>query len=155
MIDSSKFKQFQSQIDGIEDELYEYACKLAGNKYSAKDLLREAIHELLNSNILYNDKESLKSITIYAMRNIYLRNIVDLDNHLFWYMEIKRIPTMKEIVGSLKELELEYKVPLAMHLSGYKNKEIAKRMCISPEEVLMKLAISKHRIKKRLNASMH
>lgn len=136
---------FQSHLMSLQDNLLNFAYMLTSNRDDAYDLLQDTTLKALDNQEKYAENTNFKGWVFTIMRNIFINNyrksvraatIVDTTDNLY-HLNISQDSgleapegayTINEIQGAINALAEELRVPISMHVSGYKYQEIADEM---------------------------
>ena len=133
---------FRKDLIGVQDELLRFAYKLTTDREEANDLLQETSLKALDNEDKYMPDTNFKGWMYTIMRNIFINNyrkvvrdqtFVDRTENLYHlnlpqesgFESTESSYDLKEMHRIVNSLPKEYKVPFAMHVSGFKYREIA------------------------------
>jgi RNA polymerase sigma-70 factor (ECF subfamily) len=160
--------EFTTQLTNLEDYLRRHALILTLNKEDANDLLQETFLKALKNKEMFmaSQYKNLKGWTYTVMKNIFINNYRRIKN---WQNKIRDISAdnavttennsyedlftmiqLKDMNNAIENLEASQKVPLVMHLSGYKYKEIADKLGISIGTVKSRIFFAKKNLKDKI-----
>ena len=137
---------FRKDLIGVQDELLRFAYKLTTDREEANDLLQETSLKALDNEDKYMPDTNFKGWMYTIMRNIFINNyrkvvrdqtFVDRTENLYHlslpqesgFESTESSYDLKEMHRIVNSLPKEYKVPFAMHVSGFKYREIAEKNC--------------------------
>lgn len=140
----------------MQENMMSFALKLTANKDDAWDLLQDTTLKALDNQEKFVDNVNFKGWILTIMHNLFINNcykfvrtstVVDQSIELYsldaevdsGFMDPDRVCDLQEITDAIGRLDDELKIPLSMHLSGYKYEEIAEKLQIP-------LGTVKHRI---------
>lgn len=140
-----KSLSFRKDLIGVQDELLRFAYKLTTDREEANDLLQETSLKALDNEDKYTPDTNFKGWMYTIMRNIFINNyrkivrdqtFVDQTENLYHlnlpqdsgFESTERAYDLKEMHRVVNALPKEYRVPFAMHVSGFKYREIAEKL---------------------------
>ena len=136
---------FKKDLLGVQDDLLRFAYKLTSDREEANDLLQETSLKALDNEEKYTPDTNFKGWMYTIMRNIFINNyrkvvrdqtFVDTTDNLY-HLNLPRDAAfestesaydLKEMHRVVNALAKEYKIPFAMHLAGFKYREIADKL---------------------------
>ena len=147
-----KSLSFRKDLVGVQDELLRFAYKLTTDREEANDLLQETSLKALDNEDKYMPDTNFKGWMYTIMRNIFINNyrkvvrdqtFVDRTDNLYHlnlpqdtgFESTEKAYDLKEMHRVVNSLPKEYRVPFAMHVSGFKYREIAEKLNISVRTV--------------------
>ena len=147
-----KSLSFRKDLVGVQEELFRFAYKLTTDREEANDLLQETSLKALDNEDKYMPDTNFKGWMYTIMRNIFINNyrkvvrdqtFVDQTDNLYHlnlpqdtsYESTERAYDLKEMHRVVNKLPKEYRVPFAMHVSGFKYREIAEKLNVSPQTI--------------------
>lgn len=157
----------KEKIVELQDILLKFAFKLTGDNKDANDLLQESTLMALNNLDRYMPDTNFKGWMYTIMRNIFInnyRNIVREETAVYGeeYLFELKLPENdgfkdaegkyegKEIQRALNELPKEYRVPFAMHVSGFKYREIAEKLNLPLGTVKSRIFVTRQKLQEEL-----
>jgi RNA polymerase sigma-70 factor (ECF subfamily) len=159
--------QFQEKILSIQDNMFNFAMMLAGNKDDAGDLLQDTILKALYNRDKYIDNINFKGWILTIMRNIFINNyrkivrsqtIIDQTEDLY-HLNLSQDSgfdspegayTIKEINVAISNLNMDLKTPFSMFLAGYKYNEIADKLILPLGTVKSRIFFARKELQKTL-----
>ena len=140
-----KSLSFRKDLVGVQDELLRFAYKLTTDREEANDLLQETSLKALDNEDKYTPDTNFKGWMYTIMRNIFINNyrkvvrdqtFIDQTDNLYHLNlpqdgsseSTERAYDLKEMHRVVNKLPKEYRVPFAMHVSGFKYREIAEKL---------------------------
>ena len=140
-----KSLSFRKDLVGVQEELLRFAYKLTTDREEANDLLQETSLKALDNEDKYTPDTNFKGWMYTIMRNIFINNyrkvvrdqtFVDKTDNLYHlnlpqdagFESTERTYDLKEMHRVVNALPKEYRVPFAMHVSGFKYREIAEKL---------------------------
>ena len=136
---------FQSNLMSLQDNLLNFAFMLTSNRDDAYDLLQDTTLKALDNQDKFADNTNFKGWVFTIMRNIFINNyrksvrtatVVDTTDNLY-HLNISQDSgfdapegsyTVNEIQDAIAALSDDLRIPISMHVSGYKYQEIADEM---------------------------
>lgn len=129
----------------IQDNLLRFAYSLTANKDDARDLLQDTTLKVLDNEDKYIENTNFKGWAMTVMRNIFINNyrkmmrsqtVIDNSEDLFQLNVNQKINSIsaetsyseKEIKEIISSFPPEYRLPISMHIAGYKYDEIAQKL---------------------------
>jgi len=161
--------EFSHDLISLQNSLEYYAYSLTSDREKAKDLVQDTMLKALTYREKYEDNTNLKAWTYTIMKNTFINSyrrnikantIIDFTEDLY-YVNNARVSEFvkpdseymyKEILGSVKTLEPEQRIPFEMHVAGYKYKEIAERMELSIGTVKSRIFFARRKLMDNLKA---
>ena len=139
---------FDKALVALQNELHCFAYKLTADKDEAENLLQETMLRTLDNKDKFDSGTNFKGWMYTIMRNIFINNyrkvvrdqtFVDQTDNLYHLNlpqdgsseSTERAYDLKEMHRVVNKLPKEYRVPFAMHVSGFKYREIAERTGVS------------------------
>lgn len=158
---------FKKDLLGIQDELLRFAYKLTADREEANDLLQETSLKALDNEEKYMPDTNFKGWMYTIMRNIFINNyrkvvrdqtFVDQTDNLFHlslpqdsgFDSTEGAYDIKEIHRIMNALPKEYKIPFAMHVSGFKYREIADKLHLPLGTVKSRIFFTRQRLQDEL-----
>ena len=136
---------FQNNLMSLQDNMLNFAYMLTSNRDDAYDLLQDTTRKALNNEDKYAENTNFKGWVFTIMRNIFINNyrksvrtatVVDTTDNLY-HLNISQNSgldapegsyTVNEIQEAIDALADDLRIPISMHVSGYKYQEIADEM---------------------------
>ena len=136
---------FRKDLLAVQEELLRFAYKLTADREEANDLLQETSLKALDNEDKFEPDTNFRGWMYTIMRNIFINNyrkivreqtfVDQTDNqyHLSMPQDSGFASTegaydLKEMHRVVNALPKEYRVPFAMHVSGFKYREIAEKL---------------------------
>lgn len=159
--------QFQQNILNSQDNMFNLAIILTGNRYDANDLLQDTTLKALDNQDKYIDNANFKGWMLTIMRNIFINNyrklirnqtIIDSFENLYHLnllynsnMETpEEVYTLQEINNTINTLHDDWKIPFSMFLAGYKYWEIAEEMSLPIGTIKSRIFFARRHLQKYL-----
>jgi RNA polymerase sigma factor (sigma-70 family) len=161
-------KEFYNQLLGLENSLEKFAYRLTRGKTDVKDLVQETfLKGILHRDKFVNDK-NLKAWTYTIMKNTFINNYRRTVKYNSYYsqtdepfnankMEVfgtedpDSAYSAIEIKENIEQLKDSLRIPLKMHMNGYKYKEIADKLNLNIGTVKSRIFMSRRRLRELLN----
>jgi RNA polymerase sigma-70 factor (ECF subfamily) len=160
--------QFQKKLLSIQENMMNFALLLTSNQTDAEDLMQETSLKVLDNKDKFVDNANFKGWVLTVMRNIFINNYHRI---VRTHVMIDQIPDfegldiidefglerseyffqLNELSEAINKLNDELKIPLSMHLSGYKYAEIAKSLEIPLGTVKSRIFFARRELQKTLN----
>lgn len=158
---------FTQDLVNIQSELLRFAYKLTANREEANDLLQETSLKALDNEDKYIPDTNFKGWMYTIMRNIFINNyrkvirdqtFVDQTDNLYHlnlpqdsgFDTTEGAYDLKEIHRIVNALPKEYKLPFAMHMSGFKYREIADKLNLPLGTVKSRIFFTRQRLQEQL-----
>lgn len=158
---------FAQDLVNIQSELLRFAYKLTANREEANDLLQETSLKALDNEDKYVPDTNFKGWMYTIMRNIFINNyrkvvrdqtFVDQTDNLYHlnlpqdsgFDSTEGAYDLKEIHRIVNALPKEYKIPFAMHMSGFKYREIADKLALPLGTVKSRIFFTRQRLQDQL-----
>lgn len=152
---------------GVQEELLRFAYKLTADREEANDLLQETSLKALDNEDKYIPDTNFKGWMYTIMRNIFINNyrkivrdqtFVDHTDNLYHlsmpqdsgFDSTEGAYDMKEIHRIVGLLPKEYRIPFAMHVSGFKYREIAEKLGLPLGTVKSRIFFTRQRLQGQL-----
>ena len=136
---------FESQLLGLQNNMFNFALTLTADREIAKDLIQETTLRVLDNKERYLENTNFKGWVFTIMHNIFVNNYrrivrsqtifetggclyqLDMPNDSGFDTPLQAC-TIKEINKAIHSFTDDYKIPFSMHLLGYKYEEIAEQL---------------------------
>jgi RNA polymerase sigma-70 factor (ECF subfamily) len=159
--------QFQERVLDIQDNMYNFALKLTGNRDDAYDLVQDTTLKALDNQMKYIDNVNFKGWVMTIMRNIFINNyrkvvssqtIIDQTEDLYHlnlpqdsgFESPQGSYDIKEINNAIAHLSDELRVPFSMFLAGYHYHEIASNLTLPIGTVKSRIFFARQELQKEL-----
>lgn len=137
---------FETELLGLQDNMFSFALSLTSDQTKAEDLMQDTTLKVLVNREKYRKDTNFKGWVFTVMRNLFIndyhqtsrtRNLFDANADIAYVGtidETEGLPspeqemTLKEINSAIDSLTDEFKLPFSMYVSGYKYKEIAETL---------------------------
>ena len=158
---------FTQNLLSMQSELHRFAMKLTADQEEANDLLQETSLKALDNEEKYTPDTNFKGWVYTIMRNIFINNyrktvrdqtFVDHTDNLYHlslpqdagFESTESAYDTKEIRRAVNALPKEYRVPFAMHVSGFKYREIAEKLSLPLGTVKSRIFFTRQRLQMQL-----
>ena len=158
---------FTQNLLGMQTELHRFALKLTADSEEANDLLQETSLKALDNEDKYTPDTNFKGWIYTIMRNIFINNyrkvvreqtFVDHTDNLYHlslpqdagFESTESAYDTKEIRRAVNALPKEYRIPFAMHVSGFKYREIAEKLSLPLGTVKSRIFFTRQRLQMQL-----
>jgi len=153
--------EFQYKLINLQDNLMRFAYSLTADKDDAKDLVQETYLKALTNRDKFADETNMKAWTFTIMKNTFINNyrkankkdttINSSDNQLLLNSKPENNGpesqySHNEINKQIEELSDNFRIPFQMHTSGYKYKEIAKKLNLNIGTVKSRIFLSRKQL---------
>ena len=162
-----KSLSFRKDLVGVQDELLRFAYKLTTDREEANDLLQETSLKALDNEDKYTPDTNFKGWMYTIMRDIFINNyrkvvrdqtFVDQTDNLYHlnlpqdgsFESTERAYDLKEMHRVVNALPKEYRVPFAMHVSGFKYREIAEKLNLPLGTVKSRIFFTRQKLQEEL-----
>jgi RNA polymerase sigma-70 factor (ECF subfamily) len=159
--------QFQNNLLSIQENMRNFALMLTSNHHDAEDLMQETVLKVLDNKDKFVDNSNFKGWVLTVMRNIFINNyhkivrshvlmeqIPDFDGldvvDEFGLETSEYFFQLQELADAINRLGDDLKIPLSMHLSGYKYAEIAESLHIPLGTVKSRIFFARRELQKEL-----
>ena len=158
---------FRKDLLAVQEELLRFAYKLTADREEANDLLQETSLKALDNEDKYMPDTNFKGWMYTIMRNIFINNyrkvvrdqtFVDRTENLYHlslpqesgFESTESSYDLKEMHRIVNSLPKEYKVPFAMHVSGFKYREIAEKLNLPLGTVKSRIFFTRQKLQEEL-----
>ena len=158
---------FTQGILAMEPDLHRFAYKLTSDRESANDLVQDCVLQALDNHEKFTHAKNLKGWMFTIMRNIFINNyrkvvrdqtFVDKTDNLYHlnlpqdagFESTERTYDLKEMHRVVNALPKEYRVPFAMHVSGFKYREIAEKLNLPLGTVKSRIFFTRQKLQEEL-----
>ncbi|MDC2705191.1 RNA polymerase sigma factor [Bacteroides ovatus] len=162
-----KSLSFRKDLVGVQDELLRFAYKLTTDREEANDLLQETSLKALDNEDKYTPDTNFKGWMYTIMRNIFINNyrkvvrdqtFIDQTDNLYHLNlpqdgsseNTERAYDLQEMHRVVNKLPKEYRVPFAMHVSGFKYREIAEKLNLPLGTVKSRIFFTRQKLQEEL-----
>ncbi len=158
---------FRRELIEVQDDLLRFAYKLTTDHEDANDLLQETSLKALDNEEKYTPETNFKGWIYTIMRNIFINNyrkvvreqtFVDYTENLYHlnlsqdsgFESTESAYDLKEMRKVVNSLPKEYRIPFAMHVSGFKYREIAEKLDLPLGTVKSRIFFTRQKLQKEL-----
>ena len=162
-----KTVDFTQHLLNVQSELFRFAFKLTADREEANDLLQETSLKALDNEEKFTPDTNFKGWMYTIMRNIFINNyrkvvrdqtFVDRTENLYHlslpqesgFESTESSYDLKEMHRIVNSLPKEYKVPFAMHVSGFKYREIAEKLNLPLGTVKSRIFFTRQKLQEEL-----
>jgi len=153
--------EFNCYLDQVKPHLNRYAYMLTANCENARDLVQDTFFKALANQDKFRDDINFKAWTFTIMRNIFINNYRKgskyrrIDHQPDHYSITQKYVsvdnpdggiTMQQIAEAIDLLEYDYKMPLLMHVQGFKYHEIAQKLNLKMGTVKSRIFLSRKKL---------
>ena len=159
--------EFDHQLVDLENNLVRFAYSLTANQEDSRDLVQETFLKALTNRKQFSNHSNLKAWTFTILKNTFINNYrksakqnttMDETKDLYFlnntegsdFLKADAAIAVKEIHKKIQSLEDGFRIPFEMHISGYKYKEIAKKMNLNIGTVKSRIFFSRKKLMKAL-----
>lgn len=160
-------ESFTRDLINVQNDLLRFAYKLTANHEDANDLLQETSLKALDNEEKYAAETNFKGWMYTIMRNIFINNyrkvvrdqtFIDQTDNLYHLNlpqdgsseNTERAYDLKEMHRVVNKLPKEYRVPFAMHVSGFKYREIAEKLNLPLGTVKSRIFFTRQKLQEEL-----
>ena len=158
---------FRKDLLAVQEELLRFAYKLTADREEANDLLQETFLKALDNEDKFEPDTNFRGWMYTIMRNIFINNyrkivreqtFVDQTDNLY-HLNLPRDTAfentesaydLKEMHRVVNKLPKEYRVPFAMHVSGFKYREIAEKLNLPLGTVKSRIFFTRQKLQEEL-----
>lgn len=143
---------FRKDLTSVKRELLRFAYKLTTDHEEENNLLQEISLKVSEKEDKHTSDTNLKGWMDTIMRNIFIYNYHKLIRNQTFIYQMNNLYhlslpqdasyecavnayELKDIYRVVNTLPQEYKIPFALHLSGFKYQEIAAKLNLSPNTI--------------------
>ena len=158
---------FQTKLLSIQSNLLNFAYLLTSNRDDAYDLLQDTTLKALDNEDKYVENVNFKGWVFTIMRNIFINNyrkvvrdqtFIDRTDNLYHlnlpqdagFESTEKAYDLKEMHRVVNKLPKEYRVPFAMHVSGFKYREIAEKLNLPLGTVKSRIFFTRQKLQEEL-----
>ena len=160
-------QQFKQRLLGLQGNLFNFACQLTADREAAQDLVQDTTLKVLDNEEKYVDNVNFKGWVFTIMRNIFINNyrkvvrdqtFIDRTDNLYHlnlpqdagFESTEKAYDLKEMHRVVNALPKEYRVPFAMHVSGFKYREIAEKLNLPLGTVKSRIFFTRQKLQEEL-----
>lgn len=155
--------EFNNHLLSHRKALEYFAISLCANREDARDLLQDTMCKAIAYRDKFREATNLKAWLYTIMKNTFInhyrrrvksRTIIDQSEDLYYLNNARdhseRNPShavgIQEIQACVEGLQEEYRVPFAMHTSGFKYKEIAEHLQLPIGTVKSRIFLARQKL---------
>ncbi len=159
--------QFQNKLIALQGNLLNFAYTLTANRDDAYDLLQDTTLKALDNQEKYTEETNFKGWVFTIMRNIFINNyrktvrsatVIDQSEDLYQlnqsqdsgFATPEGAYAAHEIQAAVNAFSDAYRIPLSMHLAGYRYNEIAEHMHLPLGTIKSRIFFARQRLQKTL-----
>lgn len=160
--------QFERELLALQPNLLNFAYTLTLNRDDAEDLCQDTALKALDNEDKFVDGTNFKAWIFTVMRNVFINNyrrsaraavVVDTSEDLYQI----NVPvegaesnpddsfSIKEISEVVNDFDDDYRIPITMHLAGYRYAEIAKRIGVPVGTIKSRIFYARKRLQHLLS----
>ena len=158
---------FTNQLLGMQSEMRAFAFKLTSNREDAEDLLQDTSIKVLDNAAKYATDTNFKGWVYTIMRHIFINNyrrivrertFADATAEGYYLNRAQGEPhedaehayDLREVSRVVGRLPKEFRKPFAMHVAGFKYREIAQQLRIPLGTVKSRIYVTRQRLQQLL-----
>ena len=162
-----KTVDFTQHLLNVQSELFRFAFKLTADREEANDLLQETSLKALDNEEKFTPDTNFKGWMYTIMRNIFINNyrkvvrdqtFIDRTDNLYHlnlpqetgFESTEKTYDLKEMHRVVNSLPKEYRVPFAMHVSGFKYREIAEKLNLPLGTIKSRIFFTRQKLQEEL-----
>lgn len=162
-----KTVDFTQHLLNVQSELFRFAFKLTADREEANDLLQETSLKALDNEEKFTPDTNFKGWMYTIMRNIFINNyrkvvrdqtFIDRTDNLYHlnlpqdtgFESTEKAYDLKEMHRVVNSLPKEYRVPFAMHVSGFKYREIAEKLNLPLGTIKSRIFFTRQKLQEEL-----
>lgn len=155
--------QFEHELLALQPNLLNFAYTLTLNRDDAEDLCQDTALKALDNEDKYVDGTNFKAWIFTVMRNVFINNyrrasrasvVVDTSEDLYQI----NIPvegadsnpddsfSIHEISDAINTFSDEYRIPIRLHLAGYRYAEISKKIGVPVGTIKSRIFYARRRL---------
>jgi len=159
--------EFQFKLINLHEHLMKYAYSLTADKEDAKDLVQDTILKALKYSDKFEDESNFKGWTYTILKNTFINGYrrsawenafreqskAAFSNYQIrsnGYDDPESTFSALEINQNIDQLKEIFRIPLKMHINGYKYKEIADTLNLNIGTVKSRIFLSRKQLKDQL-----
>ena len=160
--------EFYSKLTNLERSLTKFAFRLTMKKTDAKDLVQETFLKVLMNKDKFVNNENFKAWAFTIMKNSFINDyrrafrqntycdqtqesfFINQTESSYGYDPDSTYLAM-EITQKIEAMKDIFRIPLKMHINGYKYKEIADELNLKIGTVKSRIFLSRKQLKAQLS----
>lgn len=156
-----------AKLIDLQDNLYNFAYMLTGNRDDAQDLLQDTTLKVYEKAEMFVENSNFKGWVFTIMRNIFINNyrrevrsntFIDTTDDLYHINSaqdssidsVEDSYSASEIMAAINSFSEEYRRPFSMHVEGYKYAEIAEELGLPLGTVKSRIFFARQRLQEML-----
>jgi len=160
--------EFHYKLINLQESLMGFAYRLTSDKDDARDLVQETLLKSLKFCDKFVDEANFKAWTFTIMKNTFINNYRhsllqntyrDQTKESFYINKTEASDSDDahsaysawEITQQLEKLKDVFRIPLRMHVEGFKYKEIAEKLNLNIGTVKSRIFLSRRQLMDQLN----
>jgi RNA polymerase sigma-70 factor, ECF subfamily len=160
--------EFQYKLINLRESLMRFAYSLTSDNDNAKDLVQDTMLKALKYSDKFINESNFKAWTYTIMKNTFINNYRrsarqnmyrDKLNELSFVNQTESassddpdsIYSALEIAQNIEQLKDKFRIPLTMHINGFKYKEIADHLNLNIGTVKSRIFLSRRKLMNQLN----
>ena len=141
-----KSLSFRKDLVGVQDELLRFAYKLTTDREEANDF-KGWMYSIMRNIFINNYRKVVRDQTFVDQTdNLYHLNLPQDGSS----ESTERAYDLKEMHRVVNKLPKEYRVPFAMHVSGFKYREIAEKLNLPLGTVKSRIFFTRQKLQEEL-----
>lgn len=158
---------FRKNLVNAQDDLFRFALKLTSNREDANDLLQETSLRALDNEEKFTPNTNFKGWVHIIMRNIFINSYrkimreqtyIDHTDNLYLinlsqesgFESTESVYDLKEIHRVVNALPRECRISFVMHVSGFKYREIGKKLNVPLGTVKSRIYFTRQKLQEKL-----
>ena len=159
--------QIENELVALQSNMRNFAFSLTLNRDEAEDLLQDTTLKVLDNQEKFTDNVNFKGWVLTIMKNIFINNyrkivrnqtVVDKTEDLH-HLNLPQNSgfdspegsyAIGEITNSIEAFADEYRIPISMHIQGFKYEEIAQTMNLPIGTVKSRIFLARKRLQEQL-----
>lgn len=160
--------EFNTQLISLERSLLKFAYRLSDSLPDAEDLVQDTFLKVLMNRDKYVNKENFKAWTFTILKNTFINKYRrslkentyrDQTSESFYINQSEAsysdnpdaAYSALEITQNIEQLKDSLRIPLKMHINGYKYKEIADELNLNIGTVKSRIFLSRRQMRIQLD----
>ncbi len=157
----------ENELVALQSNMRNFAYSLTLNREEAEDLLQDTTLKVLDNQEKFTDNINFKGWVLTIMKNIFINNyrrivrnqtVIDKTEDLHFlnlpqnsgFDSPESSYSIREITNSINAFNDEYRIPLSMHIEGFKYEEIATKMNLPIGTVKSRIFLARKRLQQQL-----
>lgn len=161
-------RNFQTKLIELQSNMLNFAYLLTGNRDDAYDLLQDTTLKALDNEEKYVENVNFKGWVFTIMKNLFVNNyrkstrsaaVIDQTEDMYnLNMSIESgfdtpegAVAVNDITAAINSFSDEYRIPLSLHVAGYKYDEIADKMNLPLGTVKSRIFAARRKLQEMLS----